>query len=239
LITVDEDVLNRLADDELTPLERESILSALELDAKIQQQLSKIKRLKLNISKGLVTETLPPFDISRLPVPNRSHWKVVTFAVSLALVIGFSMGRYWTAPEDTLFVTNQAVGAHLVYAAELKHPVEVFANEEAHLLGWLSKRLDRTVIAPDLARFSFTLLGGRLLVKGDKPAAQLMYERTDGVRVTLYLAQGNMENSEFRFEAGDQASAFYWQDDQTTFALIGALPRETLLNIAQASYDQL
>ncbi len=37
-----------------------------------------------------------------------------------------------------------AMSAHLVYAVEVRHPVEVGANDETHLLTWLSRRLGST-----------------------------------------------------------------------------------------------
>ncbi|MGO7711774.1 anti-sigma factor, partial [Rhizobium johnstonii] len=43
------------------------------------------------------------------------------------------------ASSETL--PKQAETAFIVYAAEVRHPVEVFSNEEAHLATWLGKRL--------------------------------------------------------------------------------------------------
>ena len=50
--------------------------------------------------------------------------------------------------EDEL--AENAITAHTIYAAEQRHAVEVGANDKDHLLGWLSKRLGLTLIAPDL-----------------------------------------------------------------------------------------
>ena len=45
---------------------------------------------------------------------------------------------------------------------------------------WLSKRLGRPLVVPDLAAVGFRLMGGRLLPAEDGPAAQFMYETGKG-----------------------------------------------------------
>src|SRR5262249_12699683 len=81
-----------------------------------------------------------------------------------------------------------AATAHRVFAVEVRHPVEVGANEEQHLVQWLSRRLGSAIRAPQLADFGYQLVGGRLLVAAGGPAAQLMYQTAAGQRLTLFLA---------------------------------------------------
>ena len=45
---------------------------------------------------------------------------------------------------------RRAANAHAVYVPEVRHPVEVGADQEAHLVQWLSKRLAVPVRAPAL-----------------------------------------------------------------------------------------
>ena len=45
---------------------------------------------------------------------------------------------------------RQAAVAHAVYAPEVRHPVEVSAAQQEHLVQWLSKRLGRPLKIPDL-----------------------------------------------------------------------------------------
>jgi anti-sigma factor RsiW len=68
--------------------------------------------------------------------------------------------------------------------------VEVDAGQEAHLVQWLSKRLGRQLVVPDLASAGFRLMGGRLLSAEDGPAVQFMYENGNGERLTLNLRTG-------------------------------------------------
>lgn len=135
---------------------------------------------------------------------------------------------------------RRAVGAHVVYASEVRHPVEVGADQEQHLVGWLSKRLGSPLRAPKLAAFGFTLVGGRLLPDDGMAAAQFMYEDASGRRLTCYVRAANdREDTAFRFVTERGISAFYWVDAPLAYALIAEMPKDALLAVAHAVYDGL
>ena len=132
----------------------------------------------------------------------------------------------------------QATAAYRVYSVEVRHPVEVRA-EEAHLIGWLSKRVGTPLSAPDLRDYGFALMGGRLLPATDGVAAQFMYEDAAGRRVTSYMrANTSGEETAFRFSEQDGLAAFYWLDGALGYALVGPLPRPEMLELARAMYRQ-
>ncbi|MBK7982530.1 MAG: anti-sigma factor [Candidatus Competibacter sp.] len=136
---------------------------------------------------------------------------------------------------------QQALGAHAVYVAEVRHPVEVEASQAQHLVAWLSKRLGATIQAPALDELGFQLLGGRLLPDDGKPAAQFMYQDGSGRRLTLYVRRGleNPRDTAFQFAEQDGKSAFYWIDRDLAYALIGDLERPVLDRAAHVVYQQL
>lgn len=138
------------------------------------------------------------------------------------------------------FVRAAAV-AHAVYAPEVRHPVEVAAGDRAHLVAWLSKRLDTPLRAPDLAAQGFELVGGRLLPGERGPSAQLMYQDAQGLRVTLYVARNDAAGpaSAFRFEQAGPVQSFYWIDAGLGYVLSGELPRERLSALATAVHRAL
>lgn len=136
-------------------------------------------------------------------------------------------------------IASEALGAHRIYAVEVVHPVEVGAAQEQHLVQWLSKRLARPLRAPDLGRFGYRLMGGRLLPAREGPAAQFMYEDDKGQRLTLYLRADADSETAFRFEPGGDASAFYWVDGGLGYALAAPLERDRLLALARAVYEQV
>lgn len=170
-------------------------------------------------------------------------WRRVAAAVALLLIggaAGFGLRGLLLEPvEQQVGFVGDALGAHIVYTPEVRHPVEVRAEEE-HLVRWLTKRVGAEIRAPVLAARRFRLMGGRLLPHGDTAAAQFMYEDDRGRRLTLYVRQaGEADNTAFQFAAHDDLSAFYWIDQPLAYALIGELPRAELLSVARLSYEQL
>jgi anti-sigma factor RsiW len=136
---------------------------------------------------------------------------------------------------------RQAAIAHVVYAPEVRHPVEVTADQESHLVAWLSKRLGGDVKAPHLAAAGFDLVGGRLLPGDQGPVAQFMYQDGRGQRLTLYVRSDARENKEtaFRYAQEGKVGVFYWLDGQFGYALSGEIGKEDLLGVANVVYQQL
>lgn len=135
-------------------------------------------------------------------------------------------------------ITANAITAYRTYSVEVRHPVEVDAGQEAHLVQWLSKRLGRQLVVPDLASAGFRLMGGRLLPAEDGPAAQFMYENSNADRVTLYLRAGVGGETAFRYHQEDGIGAFYWSDEGFGYAITAKADRELLLRIAEIVYQQ-
>ena len=136
--------------------------------------------------------------------------------------------------------------AFAVYSSEKRHPVEVSAVEQAHLVQWLSKRLGRPLKVPVLTERGYALLGGRLL-PGDasqpgSPRAQFMYENADGDRLTLYVAVfapgTTPAGAEFRLLRQDGRTTLYWADGDFGYAL-SAQPSVELQPLAQRVHQQL
>lgn len=186
------------------------------------------------------------------PLPDRLHAAVSRrrrFPYALAasfLVAGIAvgwLGKDVLAPEaraPAASLSKRAAVAHAVYAPEVRHPVEVGAGEQDHLVKWLSKRLGEELKAPVLSREGFELVGGRLLPGETGPVAQFMYQDARGQRLTLYVSRTNANrDTAFRFSQEDRVSVFYWVDGRLGYALSAELPREELLAVATAVYRQL
>ena len=133
---------------------------------------------------------------------------------------------------------QRAAFAHSVYTIEPRHPVEVKAQEE-HLARWLTRRIEVPVKLFDLQSLGFELVGGRLLPDGPGKSAQLMYQDAKGLRVTVYLRKPEQgATTAFSYERQGELGLFYWVEEGCGYALVGALPRETLLSLAEAIYRQ-
>jgi anti-sigma factor RsiW len=146
------------------------------------------------------------------------------------------------AQPDSPVIARRAALAHATYAPEVRHPVEVGADQEQHLVAWLSKRLGAEVRAPRLEAEGMTLVGGRLLPRDPGPVAQFMYQSAPGRRVTLYVRTEGPDQREtaFRYAREGNVRVFYWIDRKFGYALSSAdLDRDELLKLANAVYQQL
>lgn len=163
--------------------------------------------------------------------------------------MGSPSGRGDTQAGNGQEFVRQAVLAHAVYAPEVRHPVEVAAAQQEHLVQWLSKRVGRPIKVPNLSGQGFELVGGRLLPGDAGARAQFMFQNSAGERVTLYLGalgaadppHQNLSRQEtaFSFSSEGPVPGFYWVDHGFGYALSGTQTRAGLLQLAQAVYQQL
>ena len=189
------------------------------------------------------------------PVPAQLHsadgarkqrtWYRYAAATALILVSGTAGWHLHERVAGTRAQSTQiarvAAMAHAVYTPEVRHPVEVGADQEEHLVRWLSKRLGTSLKIPHLAPQGYALVGGRLLPGERGPAAQFMYQDAKGQRLTLYVRVSNdvRAPTAFRFAQENGVGVFYWLDGRLGYALSGETDRAELLRVADAVYQQL
>jgi anti-sigma factor RsiW len=159
----------------------------------------------------------------------------------LALVDRF--GNPAAADPTLSGFARRAAVAHVVYSPERRRPVEVGADQEQQLVGWLSNRLGTPVTAPALGAVGYDLIGGRLLPGESGPVGQLMYRDTTGHRLTLYLTRevpraAGEPQSAFRFGRDGSVNVFYWVDGPFGYALSGGADRQDLMRVAQEVHRQ-
>ena len=191
----------------------------------------------------------------------------VLTGLAAGLVLGWLLRGQTGNPADSTLAQAQAPAfvrdagvAHALYTPERRHPVEVGAEQQDHLVQWLSRRLGQPLRVPHLGEQGFQLVGGRLLPAGTGPAgnepgsslarAQFMYESPSGERLTLYvsvLPQGPARPTDastgFRFTTTGQGplaqQSFYWIDARLGYALTAQVDRQRLTRLAEAVYQQL
>ncbi|NVI81093.1 anti-sigma factor [Janthinobacterium sp. BJB401] len=202
----------------------------------------------------VLDETVPPALLQATSPPAANGaWRrpAMQAAAAVVLVIAGGAGGWLlrgdaggsiTASASPLALARSAAIAHAVYTPEVRHPVEVGVEQEAHLVQWLSKRLGTKLQPPALSPLGYHLIGGRLLPgDGDGPVAQFMYEDGGGKRLTLYVAKerAGRQETAFRYTQEKELSVFYWIDGQLGYALSAGLPKQELGKIADAVYAQL
>lgn len=145
------------------------------------------------------------------------------------------------AANTGLALAQRAAIAHRVYSPEVRHPVELGADQEEHLVAWLSKRLGMPLRVPKLGKLGFELIGGRLLPGANGPAAQFMYQDAAGHRLTLYMSTelATSRDTSFLFSQQGQINVLYWIDGKFGCALSARIGKAELGRIADAVYEQL
>jgi anti-sigma factor RsiW len=183
---------------------------------------------------------------------RRRPWRRAAAAAAwLALGIAIGAPAGWQlrperavtqAAPDNMLIARRAAIAHATYSPEVRHPVEVGADDEQHLVAWLSKRLGVKVRAPKLDEAGMSLVGGRLLPGDNGPVAQFMYQSQNGRRLTLYVRTEASRNREtaFRYARENNVGVFYWIDREIGYALASAdLSKDELLRLANLVYKNL
>lgn len=245
--------LQSYLDGRLTPDERERFAAELAADPMLARRADQHLRIQAALRQHFddeLDEPIPPSLLVAAHGLNRQrardwqwrHAAAIVLAAALGLAGGWMLyGQRQSAAVATPWVHAAAI-AHAAYSPEVRHPVEVGADDQAHLVAWLSKRLGSPLTVPDLAGHQLRLVGGRLLPDSANGgvAAQFMYEGPGGQRMTLYVRRdASRADTAFRFSAERDLSVFYWVDRGFGYALSGQMPRQSMLAIADTVYRQL
>ena len=195
------------------------------------------------LSKMLADETAESgsrWSISKLPWRSAAAAALVLVSAAIGYYAGTSREQIVEIEAQDEAVVERAHQAHVMYAAEKLHVVEVGADQKDHLVGWLSKRVGVPLVAPDFSAEGYQLVGGRLLPAAGNAAAQFMYQDRAGTRITLYVtADAKSSETGFRLYEEHGARTFYWIDGGFCYAVSGEVPEKSLLDLANAAYRQL
>ena len=250
---ISEDGLQAFVDDRLTGARMTTVEAYLARHPEVGERVAIERRQRTTLRGQLDAKFAEPIparlSISNIQAARRARWagqtRIAIAAVAI-FVVGASSGWFANrlqpvvnspAPGPaTTYVAQSATAAYRTFVVEVAHPVEVAASQESHLLQWLSKRLGKALSAPDLTKFGYRLMGGRVLPAGSSAAAQLMYDDASGRRLTIYVRAADGTETAFRFQQEGEASTFAWIDQGFGFAVTAMANRDELLPIAEAVY---
>lgn len=151
-------------------------------------------------------------------------WQRVARAVSLALGLALAGLLGWAARGAYVGPATQpmedALVAYRVFA-EHADAVELTAPGVS-LASWLSARLGRNVMLPDLRSRGFKLMGVRLLATREGAAAMVLYEAATGQRIGYYLRPARRFISGTKgWRHADGLRARYWYRGGYGYAVVG------------------
>lgn len=246
---ISEDDLHAYADGQLAPSRLTQVEAWLAAHPQRRTQVADWRAQSAQLHRTYDRMLAEPVPARLLPAANTSRWRdshkvAAVVWLMLGTVIGFFLRTEIVGdPQPALNATSlprQAAVAHAVFVPEVRHPVEVGSDQQAHLVSWLSKRLGATLKPPKLDEVGYRLVGGRLL-PGDKgEVAQFMYENASHNRLTLYVRPSapNTGDTAFRHAREGGIDVFYWIDGSFGYALSGNTGREDMLRLATLVYQQ-
>ncbi|TLG72213.1 anti-sigma factor [Methylocystis sp. B8] len=156
-------------------------------------------------------------------------------AVAVAALLFLASRPPTQSPTLTRAATSYAARAGLTYATYIldAHPVEIDAARRDELLVWLQERVG-FARAPDLDGVGLRLLGGRIAPGVAAPAAFLIYQRDDGVRLGLYFERAEAVAAPSG-QRGQGVTVIEWRASGFAFVLVGALPADAMQAAAEAA----
>jgi anti-sigma factor RsiW len=248
--SVTQDELHAFADDQLSEARREAVEAYLESHpeaARLVADTRQINALIRSAHDSVLDEPIPVRHVSLLQDRVLRRRAFPAFGAAAAgMLLGLGLG--WMSYAQ-LFEGNHAVrdlasrteAAYLVYAPETSHPVEVGGSDAAYLKDWLSNRMGMDFIVPRLTDLGFTLLGGRLMMGDETPAAMLMYENAQGRRLIFYIRNDLPERGRaaMTFQAKGGTGVLYWAEGPRGFGLSGGFSQKELTSVAQVVRAQL
>jgi anti-sigma factor RsiW len=243
-----EDDLHAWVDDQLSPEQRQFVERWLERNPDEAARFVAYRAHRAQLREAFAPKLHEPVTVSLCPeillAVRRRAWqrRFRNVAACVALLLAGGVGGWVVrgqVPTTQARLAADAVQAHLTFVTEVRHPVEVPAGQEAHLVTWLSNRLGQPLRVPDLSGFGFHLVGGRLLPSEAVPAAQFMFEDDGGTRLTLYLRQEAGTDTGFELVLKDGVAGFRWFERGFGYVVLAAISRERLLQMAESIYRQL
>lgn len=263
--SVTDDELNALLDGQLSEAQRSAFEARLAQDADTSATFQTWRQHRdgmRDMHRSVLREPIPQSlliaarqaSYARHQLAQWQRWGGMAAGVMLAFGVGWLSHGQWQSRTASILAkqqngrvfVHQAAIAHLVYSPEVRHPVEVSAAQQEHLVQWLSKRLGKSLKVPDLSAQGFELVGGRLLPGDEGARAQFMFQNAGGERITLYLGLVGANNeiadsreTAFRYSFESAVPGFYWIDRGFGYALSGKVSRALLLQLAEAVYGQL
>lgn len=226
-------LLSALVDGELSDSERAAV------EARLAQDPAATARVADYRAQNAALQALFPLsrDVPSLFVQRRMPWWKLWLSAGAVLAAGVVLGTVLSygmlnRTEDTAAFAHRADLAYAVYAPEQRHPVEVAGDQQAHLLAWLSKRLNKPLVVPSLDEYGYTLVGGRLLPGETGPAAQFMFQNQVGDRLTLYVTVLRQGESTMQLLRVDGRRTVYWANQGMGYAMSGQGDESKLRAIA-------
>ena len=215
-------------------------------DGELRARVESYRRQKAAIRASFDGALREPPPV-HLMLPRRRErqraWPMAAAAAGLLIGGAAGAGISWQMlqPEppvlaaDTEGFVTRAAAAHAVNATDAILSGQLGSDDPQMLAGWLAQGLGVPVQPPSLESAGFELVDGRLLPDAANAAAQFIYQRADGTRLTLYVRATRLGVVEpgFKWQTVDRLRVCFWFTDNASFAMVAEMPQKQMEALAQ------
>jgi anti-sigma factor RsiW len=243
---VSEDDLHAFVDEQLTPERRAMVLRYLQ-DHPVEAARVAAYAAQRDALRAALAEqhdpTVPPQLDPRVLIRRRQEHRVLLWRTAAAVVLAFGVGggggwflrgRLEAPSSDIETLIREAVANHIVYTADRRRPTELGEDQREDLARWVSNRLNRKVVPPDLTDSGFRYMGGRLAATPEGPAGMFMYQNAAGVRLTVFVRPDMHAQSAPIVPIDSQpVGGAAWIEKGVGYTVVAPVPSDELRRIAE------
>ncbi|NWC61807.1 anti-sigma factor [Cedecea sp. P7760] len=196
-----------------------------ELAAQVRKWQADAQRLRLSVDEYVpqVSSASAEVKLVRQRIRRSRQWRFA-FAFSLLFAVGIGGVTGWQLHASEILrqmlPMEDAVQAYrLVNNGNVK-ALDVVASDRDAVNGWMSRYFIDGAQAPNLDNYGFTLVGGRLMVTEQGPAALVIYQDAQGTRVAWYIRPSGSITLGKGERQADNLKAQYWSDRRYNYAMV-------------------
>jgi anti-sigma factor RsiW len=267
--SIDDETLVAWCDGELDPAAAARVAARVAREPKLAARARMFRRtaeLARGALAPVIAEPVPARLVQAIQAPAKPA-EIVAFrprtaprkalgwalAASVALAAVLGAGGVFTgriaAPDGLQFASasdrwlDNVAGFFDVYAAtqarEGRLLVDFGPEDLPELAAWFGAKLNRTLAVPDLTAQGFALQGGRMVVVGGRPAAQLLYVSGTGELVGLAIAFSSAGERPARAARRGEVDIVHWHRNGYGYAFAGRIGAERLRALADRAWNDL
>jgi anti-sigma factor RsiW len=258
--TVDDETLMAWCDGELEPEIAARVADRVARDPKLAARARAFRR-SAELARGamapVLAEPIPArlLDAVRAPAksagivafrpraPRKALGWALAASVAFAAVLGAATpdGLHFASASDRWL--DNVAGSYEVHSttqtAEGRLLVDFGPEDIPQLAQWFGAKLNRALAVPDLSAQGFALQGGRMVVVGGRPAAQLLYANGTGELVMLAIAFSDAGERAARAAKRGETDIVHWHRNGYGYAFAGRIGVERLRAIADRAWSDL
>lgn len=165
------------------------------------------------------------------------QWQL-SMAFSLLFCVGIGGIAGWqlhaSQVQSQILPMEDAVQADRLISDGNVKALDVVASDQGQMNGWMSRYFINGALPPNLQNYGFNIIGGRLMVTEQGPAALVVYQDARGMRVTYYIRPTGRIQIGKGERKTDNLMAQYWSDQRYNYAVISPANNHQTATLQQA-----